>query len=60
MKRLPKKFVQFMNCNCDSRSDYKDPEYVMSDSDIDRVLNEIFSVDPISGFPQGDLFPTKL
>lgn len=31
------------------------PEYVMPDSDLYRVLNEIFSVDERTGFPKGDI-----
>ena len=36
-------------------NDVVDPEYVPSDSDLDRILKEIFSVDPVSGLPKGDL-----
>lgn len=36
-------------------NDVFDPAYVCSDSDFDRILKEIFSVDPSSGLPQGDL-----
>lgn len=39
----------------DARSEYVDPEYVMSDSELDSVLNEIFSVDERSGLPRGDI-----
>lgn len=55
MKRIPQKFAHFNGCNCASLSDYKVPEYVMSDSDLQRVLNEIFSVDEVSGLPKGDI-----
>lgn len=33
----------------------KDPEYEFSNSQLKSVLDEIFSVDPISGFPRGDI-----
>lgn len=36
-------------------NDVIDPAYVPSDSDFDRILKEIFSVDPSTGLPQGDL-----
>lgn len=32
-----------------------DPAPVKSESDFDRILNEIFSVDPVSGLPMSDL-----
>lgn len=34
---------------------YDIPEYVASDSDVDRIIREIFSVDERTGLPQGDL-----
>lgn len=36
-------------------NDVIDPVYVPSDSDFDRILKEIFSVDSSTGLPQGDL-----
>ena len=36
-------------------NDVVDPEYVPTDSDMDRILREIYSVDEKSGLPQGDL-----
>ena len=33
----------------------ENPEYVMPDSDLDRVLREIFSVDERSGLPMQDI-----
>ena len=39
----------------DVRTDYTWPEYEMSQSDIDNVLREIFSIDERSGFPKGDI-----
>lgn len=32
-----------------------DPSPVKSESDFDRILNEIFSVDPVSGLPMSDI-----
>lgn len=39
----------------DARSEYVDPQYVMSESELDSVLKEIFSVDERSGLPRGDI-----
>ena len=36
-------------------NDVVDPPYVPTDSDMDRVLREIYSVDENSGLPKGDL-----
>lgn len=41
-------------CNL-KQNDVIDPEYVPTDSDMDRILKEIFSVDDKNGFPIGDL-----
>ena len=32
-----------------------DPEYVPTDTDMDRILREIYSVDELTGLPKGDL-----
>lgn len=32
-----------------------DPAFEFSDSELKSVLDEIFSVDPVSGFPRGDI-----
>lgn len=56
MKRNLSKYFAFCQAiDVDQRSDYTVPEYVMSDSDLQNVLNEIFSVDPDTGFPRGDI-----
>lgn len=34
---------------------YQIPEPPHDDSELMKVLNEIFSVDPVSGFPRGDI-----
>lgn len=36
-------------------NDVVDPEYVPSTSQLDEILKDIFSVDPESGLPRGDL-----
>ena len=36
-------------------NDVVDPEYVPSTSQLDEILKDIFSVDPDSGLPRGDL-----
>lgn len=38
-----------------THNDVVDPEYVAPDSDLDRIIKEIFAVDPVSGLPKGDL-----
>lgn len=35
--------------------DYDFPEPILSDSDIDRIIREIFCVDERTGLPKGDL-----
>lgn len=45
-------------CNLDPNCDLQqpvDPVYEFSNSQLKSVLDEIFSVDPISGFPRGDI-----
>ena len=36
-------------------NDVIDPDYVPSTSQLDEILKDIFSVDPDSGLPRGDL-----
>ena len=31
------------------------PDYIAPDDELDRVFNEIFSVDPVTGAPRGDV-----
>lgn len=42
---------------CDKSAYYVEPipKYEFNDSDLDTVLNEVFSVDPVSGLPKGDI-----
>lgn len=56
MKRKLAKFFAFcQEIDVDQRSEDNVPDYVMTDSDLQNVLNEIFSVDPDTGFPRGDI-----
>lgn len=36
-------------------NDVVDPEFVPTESELNNILKEIFSVDPVSGLPVGDL-----
>lgn len=49
-------FAQFM-CIDTKLFDPVEPEDidVQEPSELDSILNEVFSVDPVSGFPKGDL-----
>ena len=42
---------------CDKTAYYFEPvlKYQFNDNDLDAVLKEVFSVDPVSGFPKGDI-----
>lgn len=56
MKRILAKFFAFCQfIDVDKRNEDIVPDYVMSDSDLQNVLIEIFSVDPDNGFPRGDI-----
>lgn len=45
----------FAGCDPVDHNGVVDPEYVPTDSDMDRILKEIYSVDEKSGLPKGDL-----
>lgn len=45
----------FAGCEPVEHNGVVDPEYVPTDSDMDRILKEIYSVDEKSGLPVGDL-----
>ena len=45
----------FAGCEPVEHNGVIDPEYVPTDSDMDRILKAIYSVDEKSGLPQGDL-----
>ena len=43
------------NLDLSTLSEYSDPEPEMDQSQLAAILNEIFSVDAVSGFPKGDI-----
>lgn len=45
----------FAGCDNVEHNCVVDPDYIPTDSDMDRILKEIFSVDEKSGLPIGDL-----
>lgn len=45
----------FAGCTPVSHNFVVDPDYVASDSEFDRILKEIYSVDEKTGLPMGDL-----
>lgn len=45
----------FAGCEPVSHNGVVDPDYIPTDSDMDRILKEIYSVDENSGLPIGDL-----
>ena len=55
MKRFIKSMSMFAGVEDISSNGVVDPAYVPSESNMMDILNEIFSVDPISGLPKGDL-----
>ena len=55
-KRLWNLFAVYQNIQQhDNNGSIPDPEYKPSVSNLDDIICEIFSVDPISGFPKGDI-----
>lgn len=54
-KSLAKKFAQCEHMDTTIRYCKEVPEFVYSDSELKSVLDEIFAVDPVSGFPKGDI-----
>lgn len=57
-KCLACKFAVFAGLNLvvtELNSRPKDPDYVAPDSELDMVLREIFTVDPDTGAPKGDI-----
>lgn len=54
-KSLACKFAIFQGIDCNRIEEKDFPEHVISDSELDNVLREIFSVDPLTGFPKGDI-----
>ena len=56
MKRsVLQKLAQFEFCDKSACYVEPIPKYEFNDSDLDTVLNEVFSVDPVSGLPKGDI-----
>lgn len=45
----------FAGCEPVEHNGVVDPDYIPTDSDMDRILKEIYSVDEKSGLPKGDL-----
>ena len=55
-KKLWKLFAVYQGIQQqDNNGSSPDPEYKPSESNLDDIIREIFSVDPISGFPKGDI-----
>ena len=54
-KELFSKMSMFQGLSILNPTLNENPEYVMPDSDLDRVLREIFCVDERSGFPMQDI-----
>lgn len=55
MKRDISNMSMFEGVQQTLSNDVVDPEYVPTDSDMDRILRDIYSVDENSGLPKGDL-----
>lgn len=55
-KRLWKLFAVYQGIEeQETNGSAPDPEYKPSESNLDEIIREIFCVDPISGFPKGDI-----
>ena len=55
-KSLYSKMSMYRHIQTNKSNDVYDiPEFILSDSDIDRIIREIFSVDERTGLPKGDL-----
>lgn len=55
MKRNISNMSMYQGCSFVTSCSVVDPEYVPTDSEMDRIFKEIFSVDENSGLPKGDL-----
>lgn len=55
MKRNISNMSMFQGCDFLKSCSVVDPDYVITDSEMDRIFKEIFSVDEKSGLPKGDL-----
>lgn len=55
MKRKISNLSMYAGITPTQHNDVVDPEFIPTDSDMDRILKEIYSVDERSGLPTGDL-----
>ena len=54
-KELAKYKSEYQGIDIHYENKPKDPEYKKDDSELQVILDEIFSVDPVTGFPRGDI-----
>lgn len=54
-KCLAKKFAQCEHMDTTIVVVHEEPKFEYDDSQLKQVLDEIFAVDPVSGFPKGDI-----
>lgn len=54
-KSLAKKFAQCEHMDLSIKVVIDVPKFEYDDSQLKQVLDEIFAVDPVSGFPRGDI-----
>ena len=54
-KELAKYKSEYQGIDVHYENKPKDPEYKKLDTELQTILDEIFSVDPVSGFPRGDI-----
>lgn len=54
-RNLAKKMSVYSDIDTTLVDYYVIPDVPLDDSELMKVLNEIFSVDPVSGFPRGDI-----
>ena len=54
-KELAKYKSEYQGIDIHYENKPKDPDYKKDDSELQVILDEIFAVDPVSGFPRGDI-----
>ena len=54
-KKLAKKFAQCEHLDTTLKVVVQDPKFEYDDTQLKQVLDEIFAVDLVSGFPKGDI-----
>ena len=54
-KTLAKKFAQCEYIDTTLQVVIEPPRFEYQESQLKQVLDEIFAVDPVSGFPKGDI-----